>query len=254
MWWCNVKALINDEFLDEASYFRFPSMLTRLLPLLFLCLPAGSLTAQTLIRGEVKEQETGGYLENVNVKNIYTQKGMTIGPDGQFQIVVSKGQLLEFSRVGYQTVRVRIANEKEPLFYTIIMGKAPVMLRQVDIRGKTIDFVKDSIRYRETYDVVLRKQGKNEIDMRSMPLAMLSKKNRQEWAFQEMYKEWEKEKYIDFVFNEKLVAKITYLSGDELQDFMKRYRPDYNYVRTATTYEYLEYIKSSYYQYKISKL
>lgn len=229
-------------------------MLTKFLSLLLLCSTISSvLTAQTLIRGEVKDQGTGDYLENVNVRNIHTQKGMTIGSDGQFQILVSKGQLLEFSRIGYQTVRVRIASEKEPLFYTIVMGKAPVMLRQVDIRGKSIDFVKDSIRYREVYDVVLRKQRKNEIDMRSMPLAMLSKKNRQEWAFQEMYEQWEKEKYIDFVFNEKLVAKITYLNGDELVTFMKLYRPDYEYLRTASTYEYLDYIKSAYYQYKKGK-
>lgn len=229
-------------------------MLTKSLSLLlFLFAVSSTITAQTLIRGEVKDQGTGEHLENVNVRNIHTQKGMTIGSDGQFQMMVSKGQLLEFSRVGYQTVRVRIANEKEPLFYTIVMGKAPVMLRQVDIRGKTIDFVKDSIRYREVYDVVLRKERKNEIDMRSMPLAMLSRKNRQEWAFQEMYDEWEKEKYIDFVFNEKLVAKITYLSGDELTRFMKKYRPEYDYVRSATTYEYLEYIKTAYYDYKKGK-
>lgn len=196
---------------------------------------------------------TNQFLENVNVKNIYTQKGMTIRADGQFQIEVKKGELIEFTRVGYQTVRVRILSEKEPLFYKIVMDKAPIMLREVDIHGKPLDFKKDSIRYRAVYDIVLRKEHKEDVDMRSMPLAMLSKKNRQEWAFQEMYEQWEREKYIDFTFNERLVSRITYLKDEELKEFMKQYRPEYDFLRTATDYEYLDYIKHCYYVYKKGK-
>ena len=209
--------------------------------------------AQTFIKGEVKDLATDDFLSNVNVKNIYTQKGMTIQQDGQFKLEVRKGELIEFSKVGYQTIRIRILSEKEPLFYKMVMNKAPVMLREVDIRGKPLDFKKDSIRYREVYDIVLRKERKDEVDMRSMPLAMLSKKNRQEWAFQEMYEKWEREKYIDVAFNERLVSKITYLKDDELKVFMKWNRPSYDFLRNATDYEYLDFIKSRYYEYKKGK-
>jgi len=209
--------------------------------------------AQTIIKGEVKDLATDDFLDNVNVKNIYTQKGMTIRQDGQFKLEVRKGELIEFSKVGYQTIRIRILSEKEPLFYKMVMNKAPVMLREVDIRGKPLDFKKDSIRYREVYDIVLRKERKDEVDMRSMPLAMLSKKNRQEWAFQEMYEKWEREKYIDVAFNERLVSKITYLKDDELKVFMKWNRPSYDFLRNATDYEYLDFIKSRYYEYKKGK-
>ncbi len=218
-----------------------------------VCLLTQSVFGQTIIKGEVKDLATDDFLDNVNVKNIYTQKGMTIQKDGQFKIEVRKGELIEFSKVGYQSIRVRILSEKEPLFYKMVMNKAPVMLREVDIRGKPLDFKKDSIRYREVYDVVLRKERKHEVDMRSMPLAILSKKNRQEWAFQEMYEQWEQEKYIDFTFNERLVARITYLKDEELYQFMKRYRPDYEFLRTASDYEYLDYIKRCYYHYKKGK-
>ena len=178
---------------------------------------------------------------------------MTIQKDGQFQIEVRKGELIELTKIGYQTIRIRILSEKEPAFYKLVMNKAPIMLREVDIRGKPLDFKKDSIRYREVYDIVLRKEKRDEIDMRSMPLAMLSKKNRQEWAFQEMYEKWEQEKYIDFTFNEKLVSRITYLKDDELKQFMKQFRPDYNFLRTVSDYEYLDYIKHCYYIYKRGK-
>ncbi len=209
--------------------------------------------AQTIIKGEVKDLETNSYMDNVNLKNVYTQQGLTIKADGKFSIAVKKGELIEFSKVGYQTVRIRILSEKEPEYYKIVMNKAPIELREVDIRGKPLDYKKDSIRYRKTYDIVMRKEHKDDVDMRSMPLAMLSKKNRQEWAFQEMYEQWEQEKYIDFVFNDKLVSRITYLQDEELKTFMRLYRPRYDFVRNVSEYEYLDYIKSCYYHFKQSK-
>lgn len=220
-----------------------------LLLFLILC-KAIQVDAQTIIHGEVKDLLTGNILENVNIKNIFSQRGMTIKSDGQFSIEVKKGELLEFSKIGFQTVRVRIQSEKEPDFYKIVMDKVPITLREVDIRGKPLDFKKDSIRYRETYNIVMSKQRKDDIDMRSMPLAMLSKKNRQEWAFQKMYDKWEEEKYIDYVFNDKLVKRITYLDNEDLKRFMDYYRPSYDFLRNVSEYEYLDYIKSCYYQFK----
>ncbi len=209
--------------------------------------------AQTIIKGEIKDFANNQHMENVNIRNIYTLKGMTTSEDGKFEILVKKGELVEFSKVGYQTLRIRITNEKEPNYYHLIMSRAAILLREVDIKGKPIDFKKDSIKFRESYDLVLRKPKKDEINMQSMPLAMLSKKNRQEWAFQEMYTVWEQEKYIDFVFNDKLVQKITYLENEELILFLKKYRPSYAFLRSASEYEFLEYIKRCYYRFKTKK-
>lgn len=209
--------------------------------------------AQTVIKGEIKDFANNESLDNVNIRNIFTLKGMTTNKDGLFEIEVKKGELVEFSKIGYQTLRIRITNEKEISYYNLVMSRAAIMLREVDIKGKPLDFKRDSIKFRESYDLVLRKPKKEDIDMRSMPLAMLSKKNRQEWAFQEMYEEWEQEKYIDFVFNDKLVKKITYLENEELSIFIKRYRPTYEFLRSATEYEFLEYIKQCYFKFKKRK-
>jgi len=210
------------------------------------------LKAQVVIHGEVRQMSDQQFMENVNVRNIHSGKGSTI-TKGDFSIEVKKGELIEFTKVGYQTVRIRITSEIEPLFYKVVMDKVPILLREVDIKGKPLDFKRDSIRYHETYKIVLRKQKMDEVDMRSMPLAMLSKKTRQEWAFQEMYAEWEEEKFVDFVFNEKLVSRITYLNGDLLKEFMNAYRPSYAFLRNVSDYEYLDYIKSSYFRFKSQK-
>jgi hypothetical protein len=209
-----------------------------------------SMRAQVTIQGELVDFGNGLPVENANVRNVFTLTGMTTAKDGKFQLVVKKGELMEISKVGYQTLRIRIHSEKEPLYFKLEFKKAPVELREVDIKGRSLDYTKDSIRYRETYDVVLRKQRREDVDMRSMPLAMLSKKNRQEWAFQEMYESWEREKFIDLTFNDRLVNKITYLEGEELKAFMKTFRPSYEFLRSASQYEYLDYIKRCYYLYR----
>lgn len=208
-----------------------------------------AIQAQVIIKGEIFDINNEA-IDNVNIRNIYTMKGMTVKEKGKFQIEVKKGELVEFTKVGFQTVRIRIQSEKEPLYYKIVMYKTPIELREVDIRGKSLDYKSDSIRFGQTYQVVLQKEKKYEVDMRNMPLAMLSKKNRQEWAFQEMYEKWQREKYIDFAFNERLVSRITYLSGDSLMVFMKAYRPTYEFLQQASEYEYLDYIKSSYFHFK----
>lgn len=228
-------------------------MKLRLFLIVLINLSSAGLFAQNIIRGEITDFETNSALENVNIRNIYNLNGMTTQSDGKFMLEIKKGELFECSKVGYQTIRIRITNEKEPNFYKLVMQKVPIQLREVDIKGKPLDFKKDSIRYRQVYNLELSKESKDEIDMRSMPLAMLSKKTRQEWAFQEMYKEWEREKYIDFVFNERLVNRITYLEGEELETFLRIYRPRYEFLREASQYEFLDYIKHCYYLFENQK-
>ncbi|MBL7773220.1 MAG: carboxypeptidase-like regulatory domain-containing protein [Chitinophagaceae bacterium] len=224
--------------------------MTRIYLFFLFCFLTIHASSQVIIKGELLDFGNDKPVENANIRNVFTLKGMTTKENGLFQIEVKKGELLEISKLGYQTLRIRIHSEKEPLYYKLVLKKAPIELREVDIKGRTLDFKKDSMRYRETYDIVMRKEHKEDVDMRSMPLAMLSKKNREEWAFQKMYEEWEREKYIDFTFNERLVNKITYLEGEELKQFMKTFRPSYEFLRSASQYEYLEYIKRCYYLYK----
>lgn len=202
--------------------------------------------AQVEINGELHDFANGKALDNVNVRNIHTMQGMTTDSDGTFRITVRKGELVECSKLGYQTLRVRIQSEKEPLYYKLVLKKVPIELREVDIRGKPLDFKTDSVRYRAVYDVVLRKENRSEVNMQSMPLAMLSKKNRQEWAFQDMYARWEEEKFIDMTFNARLVERITYLQGEKLDEFMRIFRPSAGFLRNATEYEYLDYIRRCY--------
>lgn len=59
----------------------------------------------------------------------------------------------------------------------------------------------------------------------------------------------EEEYYVDSRYNKDYVAKITKLKGDSLMEFMRRYRPSYEYCRRAANVDILVYISDSYKQY-----
>ncbi len=62
--------------------------------------------------------------------------------------------------------------------------------------------------------------------------------------------EEEQDKFIDHRFNTGIVKKITHLEGDPLDTFMVRYRPSYEFTRDSDDYEFYQYIKLAFGQYK----
>jgi len=67
-------------------------------------------------------------------------------------------------------------------------------------------------------------------------------KNRRMALFRERLIREEEDKAIDHRFTRALIKKLTPLDGLALDDFMKRYRPSYQFATTASDYEFGEYI------------
>ena len=206
--------------------------------------------AQTTIHGVVKDHLNDKILDSVFVKNIHSNDTTSVDTNGAFKLVVKSNELIEIKRNKYETLRVRIINEKQPSYYVLHLEKIKPLL---DVKGNLLAYQLDSLEFDQIYGIIVNGERKGEVDMRSLPLAALSKQNREKWAFQEMYAKWQGEKYIDFVFNQELVKKITYLSGNDLRRFMRLYRPTAAFLRKATRYEYLNYIKKSYERFKIQE-
>ena len=80
-----------------------------------------------------------------------------------------------------------------------------------------------------------------------------SKQRKRNEHFKEQLVYWEKEKYIDNRYSPELVEKMTHLNGNELDSFMMRYRPGYQFIQDATEYDLMLYIKNSYTQYQKDK-
>ena len=69
-------------------------------------------------------------------------------------------------------------------------------------------------------------------------------------AFQQRLVEEEHDKYVDHRFNPSIVLRITRLQGDELDSFMARYRPSYEFCVRATDYDLFDYIKLAFAEYQ----
>jgi len=68
-------------------------------------------------------------------------------------------------------------------------------------------------------------------------------KTRRALAFQRRLLDDEKDGFVDYRFNRSIVLKVTHLQGDELDSFMVRYRPSYDFCKRATDYDLYDYIK-----------
>jgi len=211
------------------------------LPLLLLALCC-NVSLAAVMKGVVYDFKTGKPLANINIKNTYTDLGMTTDSSGQFSVEVEKGHLVEFTRIGYKIARVRIENLTIP-FYKIAMKEGAFELQNIDITSS--NFHTDSIERREVYKWAIDHYTLSGLDVIQHPFDALSKRNRQIWAFQKRYEYFEKDKFVDYVFNAKLIKNITGMDSTQVEDYRRYYRPTYDQVKEWSEYEYLEYIKKT---------
>jgi len=217
--------------------------------LLFLCIGTLPALAQT-IRGEVLDIEDRQPVSGVNIENVYTNLVISTDENGGFIIAAANGQLLEFKKPGYKTVRVRVPEGYIPPYFRIIMKKGIPEIQSVAKSNNRYDYTSDSIRFHELYKHELDFPKMSGIDVIAHPFSAMSGKNREVWKFQDDFDEFEKERYVDKTFNEEVVAKFTGLQGDSLHYFMRRYRPTYQQLKTMSDYAFFNFIKTNAYYYR----
>jgi len=218
--------------------------------MLFVCLTRFTAVAQA-IRGEVLDMQDKHPVEGVRIENIYTALDISTDGQGAFLIAATGGQLLEFKKPGYKTVRVRVPQGYIPPYFRIIMKRGISELQDISItHSNRYDYHDDSIRFHELYKHELDFPKLSSIDMIAHPFSALSGKNKEIWRFQDDYDYFEKEKYVDKTFSEEVVTRFTGLKGDSLHYFMRRYRPTYEQLRTMNDYAFFNFIKFSAHSYR----
>jgi hypothetical protein len=209
--------------------------------ILLLCIPASAFAL--IMKGKVYDLKTGNGLANVSILNTFSEINIITDNTGEFSLEVEKGHLIEFKRIGYKIVRIRV-NAGELPYYSIAMTEGAIDLDEVEIRGN--NYKTDSIEKRETYKWAIEHYRLDGLDVIQHPFDALSKKNRQIWAFQKRYEYFEQEKFIDFVFNERLIRKVSGMQDSTAIALYRRYyRPSYMQIKLWSEYEFLKYIKET---------
>lgn len=217
---------------------RYPLFIINLL---LLCLAFKSLAQQRIIHGMVLEAAGKQALGQVSIQNIYTNEQTLSDSSGLFKISVEQGQLIEFRKAGFKIARMRIPKGvMAPYFKIILSRQANAVPEYVQNQFKA-----DSIRYRELYKTALNFPKLSAFEALQHPFSALSKKNRMIWAFQDAYSEFEKQKYIDYMFNDALITQMTGIKGDSLVLYKRYYTPSYEFIRKSSTYDFYLYINKT---------
>lgn len=221
---------------------------TSLLLCFMLLLPIVGLAQN--VTGETLDMEGKQPIGDVQIENIHTANSVATAADGSFTIAAKSGQLLEFRRPGYKIARVRIPDGNIPPFFRIILSKSLVAVEPENAIADRYDYKNDSIKFYELYKHVLEFPRMSAVEKIQSPFSAMSKHNREIWQFQDDFKEFEKEKYVDRTFNEQVITKFTGLKGDSLTQYMRRFRPSYEQLRAMNDYTFFQYIRGSVQRYR----
>jgi predicted transport protein len=80
------------------------------------------------------------------------------------------------------------------------------------------------------------------------------KRNKRLKAFQARLEQQEEDQFVSYRFNKNFVRRITQLQGAELDTFMVRYLPTYEFASTADEVAFNKYILNASYAFKIELL
>jgi len=176
---------------------------------------------------------------------------------GFYSITVQKGDSIWFSYLGKQTPKYAAATISNPASFDISIQRSAVDLPGVFLKKRS--YRMDSLQNREEFAKLFNYRSPGfktstlsdgsmgagvGIDLTELINSMNFRKNKsmklsRDWLIRE-----EQDKYIDFRFNKQLIQKLTFLYDEEEVDrFMKYYRPDYELIAYWNDAELGLYIK-----------
>ena len=210
-------------------------------------------SAQTYkIKGYVFDSTRRYPLELVSVLSTSGQ-GTVTNADGFYEIEVVEKDSIYFSYLNKPTIKFPVIKISNPSDFQISLQINVPILKEVKIRQR--NYKLDSIQNRLDYAKVFnyQKPGLSTstsnfgagvgFDLDELINVFRFRRNRSLASMQKRLLAEEEDKFVDHRFNKALVRKLTSLDGNELDSFMRVFRPPYPFTLVANDYDFLEYIK-----------
>jgi hypothetical protein len=187
-------------------------------------------------------------------------RGTTTDSNGNYIIRVDQSDSLRFSYLGRATQMFPVSMMNSTTGFDIALHVNPTELGEVRVAPR--NYRMDSLQNRKDYEKIFNytKPGLSlsdgssgsgvGLDLDQLINMFRFKRNRRLAAFQERLIEDEQDKFIDHRFTHYLVKKITGLEGAAQDSFMRQYRPSFQFTKIASDYEFYDYIKLAYQEYK----
>jgi hypothetical protein len=235
----------------------YPKLLFSLLVLVIFS--ATHLQAQIKISGRVYDVSKYRPLEAVSV---LTSRGFGTASDslGHYSIIVSENDSIWFSYLNKPTPKFAVKTILNKENFDVSLHVTASDLKEVRItppnyhldslqnrldNAKIFNFQKPGIG--SSLDMTTGGVG---LDLDEFINMFQFRRNKRMLAFQRQLLKEEEDKYIDHRFSRALVIRLTRLHGEQLDTFMKIYRPTVEFVATTTDYEFQDYIKKCFSHYQ----
>lgn len=238
--------------------------LKRLSPYIITCLlllgAVFSSQAQTYrIRGYVYDSSRNYPMELVSVMST-SGTGTVTNAEGYYDIEVTERDSIWFSYLNKATVKFPVIKIGNPMQFDISLQVNVPVLKEVKILPR--NYRQDSLQNRLDYAKVFGYQKPRlktvtpqygagvGFDLDEIINMFRFKRNRSMISFQQRLLMEEQDKFVDFRFNKALVRRLTLLDGNELDSFMRVFRPSFAFTKLAGDYDFRLYIKQALYRFK----
>ena len=213
---------------------------------------------QQFLTGKVFKKNSTEFLISVSIHNITGQRYDLSEENGSYRIQAAPGDHIAFSSVGYVADTVTVTASLLTAEYTVYLDVRAQTLQAVRV-GEFSNYQLDSMDRRKEYawvydhdntpHVARDRQGADGVGVTLNIFRNSGSAAHQRKDLKKRLEKEEEDYYVDSRYNKDYVSKMTHLKGDSLLQFMRRYRPSYDYCRKAATVDILVYISDSYKQY-----
>ena len=184
---------------------------------------------------------------------------------GYYTLNVGEKDSIWFSFLGKPTPKYPVLKIADMNQFDIALRLKPDVMRE--IRIKTRSYKEDSVQNRRDYARIFNYKKPSlgtmtsvissgvGFDVQEIIRLFQFRKNQSMQRFKERLEQEERDKFIDHRFHKALVKKITGIEKEEeLTNFMKRYRPTYEFTAGTSDYDFQYFIKICYQEYNKTKL
>jgi hypothetical protein len=252
------KAFCSSSCYTKRNY-RYVKEAMRLMLITLVCFFLSLNNAFAIkLSGTLSDAQSGESLNSVLIRNLNSGSVTYTDISGNFSIEANPGDSLLCSMVGYESRMVFITSKELEQHLLLKLSRKIIAIDTVVVRSLT-KYQQDSLANREIFGkkvdekpakfgmVKWKYQEAGKPLKFDAPISSLIQKRTKKYkrlkAFQDRYKQDEKQFYADSRYTPELVTNLTGLMNDSLVLFMKTFPVAYDFSRAATDLELKMWIK-----------
>jgi hypothetical protein len=223
---------------------------------------AGNIFGQLTVSGTVYDSTRTVPVKGVLVQTKFNHQTITDSL-GQYTILVAKNDSIDFTFRNKSTPKFAVSDISNLTAFDIaikvrVYGRFKT-LKEVTITSK--NYHQDSLDNRDDYKEFFNyskpgfqtsvndNTGNAGLNLDDLINVFRFKRNKDLRYMQQRVMEQEQDNYVNYKFNKRLVKRITAIDSADIDNFMKQYRPSFQFVQYSSEADFYQYILDASYEF-----